>query len=247
MAGQGVFLRNGLMQYGSVFGHGAYLGPDLHRRLPAPLGALRARELRGRGLRPGDGADRRGLQGEPLRPRDARRSSSPRRRQPPSRSCGSYYGRYFGEPTTKYGLRPEAISDPGEIRQLTAYFAWTAWAASALRPGTDYSYTNNWPPEPLVENEPTAERRGVERLVPDRLARRHRVALRGLRPVELPRLARARAGDPVLPHTRRRGAHAGAAGVRVVLSGHGRAVLASRRWSGRRPSTTGRIWRASSA
>jgi nitric oxide reductase subunit B len=28
MAGQGIFLRNGLMAYGSVFGHGAYLGPD---------------------------------------------------------------------------------------------------------------------------------------------------------------------------------------------------------------------------
>src|SRR5215469_6334917 len=35
-AGQEVFLKNGLMQYGSIFGHGAYLGPDftadyLHR------------------------------------------------------------------------------------------------------------------------------------------------------------------------------------------------------------------------
>ena len=28
MAGQGIFLRNGLMEYGSIFGHGAYLGPD---------------------------------------------------------------------------------------------------------------------------------------------------------------------------------------------------------------------------
>ena len=28
MAGQKVFLRNGLMEYGSIFGHGAYLGPD---------------------------------------------------------------------------------------------------------------------------------------------------------------------------------------------------------------------------
>src|SRR6187551_3685875 len=26
--GQQVFLHNGLMEYGSVFGHGAYLGPD---------------------------------------------------------------------------------------------------------------------------------------------------------------------------------------------------------------------------
>lgn len=35
-AGQEVFLKNGLMEYGSIFGHGAYLGPDftadyLHR------------------------------------------------------------------------------------------------------------------------------------------------------------------------------------------------------------------------
>ena len=35
-AGQEVFFRNGLMEYGSIFGHGAYLGPDftadyLHR------------------------------------------------------------------------------------------------------------------------------------------------------------------------------------------------------------------------
>jgi nitric oxide reductase large subunit len=28
MSGQEVFLRNGLMEYGSIFGHGAYLGPD---------------------------------------------------------------------------------------------------------------------------------------------------------------------------------------------------------------------------
>ena len=39
-AGQHVLLRNGLMQYGSIFGHGAYLGPDwtadyLHRAAEA--------------------------------------------------------------------------------------------------------------------------------------------------------------------------------------------------------------------
>ena len=28
VAGQKIFLRNGLMEYGSIFGHGAYLGPD---------------------------------------------------------------------------------------------------------------------------------------------------------------------------------------------------------------------------
>ncbi|MBA2323840.1 MAG: hypothetical protein H0V92_07470 [Pseudonocardiales bacterium] len=28
IAGQQLFLRKGLMEYGSIFGHGAYLGPD---------------------------------------------------------------------------------------------------------------------------------------------------------------------------------------------------------------------------
>ena len=31
-AGQQVFLHNGLMEYGSAFGHGAYLGPDFTAR-----------------------------------------------------------------------------------------------------------------------------------------------------------------------------------------------------------------------
>src|SRR5665213_3363618 len=40
--GQGVFLANGLMEYGSIFGHGGYLGPDytadyLHRAALAVL------------------------------------------------------------------------------------------------------------------------------------------------------------------------------------------------------------------
>ena len=38
--GQKVFLKNGLMQYGSVFGHGGYLGPDKREaRRPQEPGA----------------------------------------------------------------------------------------------------------------------------------------------------------------------------------------------------------------
>jgi nitric oxide reductase subunit B len=155
-AGQGVFLRNGLMQYGSVFGHGAYLGPDYTADY-LRRSALSVRESYG-----GEGSDEAAVR--------TVEDFKENRYDPESRTLEftaaqaaafgelrGYYGDYFGEPTTRYGLRPEAIRDPGEIRQLTAYFAWTAWAASTLRPGLDYTYTNNWPPEPLVENEPTGE------------------------------------------------------------------------------------------
>ena len=67
-----------------------------------------------------------------------------------------YYSAFFSDPETVHGLRPEAITDETELKQLTSFFAWTAWAAAAERPGKDYSYTNNWPPEPRVDNKPTA-------------------------------------------------------------------------------------------
>ena len=68
-----------------------------------------------------------------------------------------HYGDFFGVDSTENGLIPQAITDPAEIHDLTSFFGWTAWASAAERPGHDYSYTNNWPPEPRVDNSPTAD------------------------------------------------------------------------------------------
>jgi nitric oxide reductase subunit B len=54
--GQEVFLRNGLMQYGSIFGHGAYLGPDFTADY-LRRSALSVRESYGR-----EGSDRAAVQ-----------------------------------------------------------------------------------------------------------------------------------------------------------------------------------------
>ena len=156
MAGQGVFLENGLMEYGSIFGHGGYLGPDftadyLHRA------ALLCIDFYG-----GPGSD----QARAHTTADFKAN----RYDPASgaltlslaqtrafETLQGYYQGFFGEPTSKNGLRPHAITEPADVRNLTAFFAWSAWCAAALRPGHDYSYTNNWPPEPLVNNQPTAD------------------------------------------------------------------------------------------
>jgi nitric oxide reductase subunit B len=155
LRGQEVFLRNGLMEYGSIFGHGAYLGPDytadyLHRA------ALDVREQLG-----GSESDRAAQQTIAVF-RTNRYDESTGMLRFTGEQAGAFerllrhYRAFFGEPTTRYGLRPRAITDKADVRSLTAYFAWAAWVAATERPGHDYTYTNNWPPEPLVANEPTA-------------------------------------------------------------------------------------------
>jgi nitric oxide reductase subunit B len=64
---------------------------------------------------------------------------------------------YFFQPTTNAGLPSKYIHDPEEVRQLTAFFAWAAWASVANRPDKPYSYTNNFPYDPMVGNLLTAD------------------------------------------------------------------------------------------
>jgi nitric oxide reductase subunit B len=153
--GQKVFLRKGLMEYGSIFGHGAYLGPDYTADY-----LRRASESvrRSYGGPRSDTALQRTITDFQANRYDSG-TRTLRYTAPQGRAFEElrlHYEDFFGTPSTKYGLRPGAIEDPAQIRELTAFFSWSAWAASARRPGHNYSYTNNWPPEPLVDNKPTA-------------------------------------------------------------------------------------------
>ena len=142
--GQQVFLHNGLMEYGSAFGHGAYLGPDFTADYLRRSSDLARRSSTARDLRTNRYDERTKTLTLTSAQADAFRRLVP------------HYSRFFSDPKTEHGLRAKAITDPAQLRQLTAFFAWTAWAASTNRPGHNYSYTNNWPPEPRVDNKPTA-------------------------------------------------------------------------------------------
>src|SRR5262250_2427535 len=155
-AGQEVFLKNGLMEYGSIFGHGAYLGPDftadyLHRAALIAIdyyGGSYSETAKQQTI--DDFKTNRYNKASGVLVYSAAQAEA-------FEKLDIYYAGFFGTPTTKYGLRPSAIADPQQIRQLTAFFSWSSWAASALRPNLNYSYTNNWPPEPLVANHATAD------------------------------------------------------------------------------------------
>src|SRR5690606_23027155 len=55
----------------------------------------------------------------------------------------------------QYAIANGAIPSEENRRLMTAFFFWTAWAAAAERPGSDITYTANWPHEPLIDNTPT--------------------------------------------------------------------------------------------
>jgi nitric oxide reductase subunit B len=153
--GQEAFLTYGLMQYGTVYGHGAYLGPDftadyLHRQ------AKRMLEFYGKDPRPEERV-RKDLRENRFNRETKNLKWSDAQVDAFHALLRYYREEFFNREESGAGLGPRAIPDETEVKQITAFFAWTAWTASAERPGQPYSYTNNWPPEPLVGNQLTQE------------------------------------------------------------------------------------------
>ncbi len=166
--GQEVFLKHGLMEHGTLWGHGAYLGPDytaehLHREVQIARDSLASArfERAFAGLSEAD----QGLVG------DAVRAELKANRYDPgsgtlvlsageataSRALEGYWADYFSRLDSAPGLPAKSIADPEEIRLLNAYFTWATWATVTNRPGQNYTYTNNWPYDPDAGNRPSAE------------------------------------------------------------------------------------------
>ena len=112
--GQQVFLHNGLMEYGSVFGHGAYLGPDYTADYLRRSSDFVLRAYGGSGS---DSAARRTI--EDFRTNRYDEASGTLTLTEPQaeahRRLIGHYSRFFSEPTTKHGLRKEAITDETEL------------------------------------------------------------------------------------------------------------------------------------
>ena len=164
-----------------------------------------------------------------------------------SRSSSAITGDFFSNPGTEFGLRPETIKDPEAVQRPNGVLRLGGVGDLGPEAGAQLLVHEQLAPRAPGRQRADRQRRRLVGRLPDRAARGDRPPVRRLRPLELPRLARARAGDPHLPHTRRRGADPGAAGVRLVLPGDGRALPACRRWSAPPPSTTGPTSRVSSA
>ncbi len=166
--GQEVFLKYGLMEHGTLWGHGAYLGPDysaeyLHRLSEVTRDTI-ATEKYGKlfaQLSPDEQSVASARTMTVLK--ENRYEPASRTLRLSSGEVAAYrtqlreWSDYFTRKDAAPGLPANYIQNPGELKALTAYFAWAAWATTANRPGKDYSYTNNWPYEPIAGNRPSTE------------------------------------------------------------------------------------------
>lgn len=164
--GQAVFLRYGLMNNGSIWGHGAYLGPDYSAQALHQIGidvaAGLSREYYGRpwsALTPIEQAAIRAQAAVTLKTN--RYDAETETLQLTASESRAYrrqvgqWSRYFDDPAGSGGLKHGLIGDETELRQLSAFITWAAWVSVANRPGADFSYTNNFPHDPDVGIRPT--------------------------------------------------------------------------------------------
>ena len=167
-AGQAVFLKYDLMEHGTLRGHGAYLGPDytaeyLHREAGITQGVMAQKKF---GRQYADLAPEqkafisRELKKE-LKKNRYNASTGVLTFSPGEAAAYSqlipFWTDFFIRGEAAPGLPADYIKSPEELKNLTAYFAWATWATVTNRPGKDYTYTNNWPYEPLVGNHPSSQ------------------------------------------------------------------------------------------
>ncbi len=166
-AGQNVWQSLGGQEIGSIWGHGAYVAPDwtadwLHREAtfvldtwaraeglasfdaagPERQAALRARLIAMMRTNTYDSATGT-LVLDPVRVAAFEQNAA-------------HYADVFSQGRDAYAIPKGALTDPTRLRQMASFFFWTSWVASTQRPGETATYTQNWPHEPLVANEPVS-------------------------------------------------------------------------------------------
>lgn len=169
--GQNVWQSMGGQTVGSIWGHGAYIAPDwnadyLHRETEMLLDLLAQKDGKTYKDLPEDEQAKYLVQlRKELRTNTYDATSgvitfSPERAQV-AQALADYYTKLFMDDPSmdhvrkSYAIPKGAIKDPARMAQMNAFFTWTTWVCSTNRPGSDVTYTNNWPYEPVIGNKPS--------------------------------------------------------------------------------------------
>ncbi|WP_088892465.1 nitric-oxide reductase large subunit [Leptolyngbya ohadii] len=170
-SGQEIYLARGGQHIGSVWGHGSYLAPDwtadlLHKWGLATAGVLYNGnpDFDQAGLEALPVGDRASLEAQVAEQFKANRYDANTKVLTLTNAQTKALPQVFASYQTLLtnGSREHSIpsgwfKDNQQIHDVTAFFAWTAWAASANRPNAPFSYTANFPHDPLIGNTAPAQ------------------------------------------------------------------------------------------
>ena len=174
--GQAVYQKYGLMDYGTVLGHGSYLGPDYTAEaLHIVVGAMRdfyaqeqfQKNYEGLSTEQQAGiAEKVKLEIRVNRYDEATETLKLTNAQLAGlKAVEKYYqdqfidGEVLALPNNMISEDDLPESDRAyvnvgdQVTQMADFFWWTAWVSSTERPGLDHTYTNNWPFDTDAGNE----------------------------------------------------------------------------------------------
>lgn len=163
MAGQQVWQKYGLMDLGSVWGHGTYRGPDFTAQALHNMGeSIRENMSQAEygaayaslGKLSKGGVDavvidqiktnRYDPEKDTLTLSSLQESALIENRK--------FYDNLFKNGDSKGPIRANSVADAKDRQDLADFFWWTAWIAGTIRHGDTLTYTNNWPNDPSVGN-----------------------------------------------------------------------------------------------
>lgn len=171
--GQSAWQSTGGQSVGTVLGHGAYQAPDwtadwLHKEVSVMLD-IKSQEAFGvlyDQLVPAQQAAikevvKKEYLGSAVR-EDGTVVLSPERITAMNLT-GRYFVELYGDnpdltlTRDHFAMKDNTLPELQDRIDMARFFFWTTWMASTQRPGTDATYTNNWPHEPLLDHNPTPE------------------------------------------------------------------------------------------
>jgi len=172
--GQNVWQSIGGQEVGTVWGHGSYVAPDwsadwIHKEAEFMLDELANEKFQSKFS---SLSDENQAMLKVLLQKDLRRNTydestqtitiSALRMKAILNNSAYYTGLFMGDPKMEkdrnaYAITENAVKDPDRMRKMNAFFFWASWACVTNRPGSDVSYTHNWPPDETVGNKATGD------------------------------------------------------------------------------------------
>jgi len=170
--GQLAWQSMGGQQVGSIWGHGGYVAPDwsadqVHREASALLELWAQRDFKAPydALTPEVQAAlrehlKREMRANTYDPKTGVITVSADRALAMAQVRTHYETLLGSDPSLEklreqYAIANGAVKDPARRSAIASFYWWTGWAASTDRPGSNITYTANWPHEELIGNRPT--------------------------------------------------------------------------------------------